>query len=131
MKKVLFAILTVTVMLLSGFNTIEVSAKEHEPKTTEVKKTKKTKTKKKVKKSKETVMDKAESKFRDMIMDYIDDEYSVHVTNIDITYINKKMTQAEFLAVNDDETVVFVGKVKLTKKLWFDSVDWSVVSMHS
>lgn len=127
MKKILFALSMVTVMLLSGFNTIEVGAKEHEPKTTEVKETKKTKTKK----SKETAMDKAESKFRDMIMDYIDDEYSIHTTNIDITYINKKMTQAEFLATNEDETVVFVGKVKLTKKLWFDSVDWNVVSMHS
>ena len=131
MKKLLFALSMVTVMLLSGFNTIEVSAKEHEPKTTEVKETKKTKTKKKEKESKETAMDKAESKFRDMIMDYIDDEYSIHVTNIDITYINRKMTQAEFLAVNDDETVVFVGKVELTKKLWLDSVDWSVVSMHA
>ena len=128
MKKLLFALSIVTVMLLSGFNTIEVSAKEHEPKTTEVKETK---TKKKVKKSKKTAMEKAEEKFYDMIMDYIEDEYDIRVTNIHINRINRKMTKAEFIAITDDEDTGYFGTVELTKKLWFDSVDWNVVALHA
>lgn len=128
MKKILFALSMVTVMLLSGFNTIEVSAKEHEPKTTEVKETK---TKNKVKKSKKTAMEKAEEKFYDMIMDYIEDEYDIRVTNIHINRINRKMTKAEFIAITDDEDTGYFGTVELTKKLWFDSVDWNVVALHA
>lgn len=128
MKKLLFALSMVTVMLLSGFNTIEVSAKEYEPKTTEVKETK---TKKKVKKSKKTAMEKAEEKFYNMIIDYIEDEYDIHVTNIHINRINRKMTKAEFIAITDNEDTGYFGTVKLTKKLWFDSVDWNVVELHA
>ena len=74
MKKLLFALSMVTVMLLSGINTIEVSAKEHEPKTTEVKEAE---TKKKVKKSKKTAKEKAEEKLKNMIIDYLEDKYDV------------------------------------------------------
>lgn len=128
MKKLLFALSMVTVMLLSGINTIEVSAKEHEPKTTEVKETK---TKKKTKKSKKTAKEEAEEKFENMIIDYLEDKYDVCIKDVDIQYRNRKMTKAEFLAYNDDETVMYVGNVELTKKLWFDSADWTVVVIHA
>lgn len=128
MKKLLFALSMVTVMLLSGINTIEVSAKEHEPKTTEVKEAK---TKKKVKKSKKTAKEKAEEKFKNMIIDYLEDKYDVCIKDVDIQYRNRKKTKAEFAAINEDETIMYFGNVELTKKLGFDSVDWSVAEIHA
>lgn len=128
MKKLLFALSMVTVMLLSGINTIEVSAKEHEPKTTEVKETKKTK---KIKKSKKTAAEKAEEKFENMIIDYLEDKYDTCVKDVEVNYRNRKKTKAEFLAYNEDGTILYVGNVELTKKLWFDSADWTVVEVHA
>lgn len=127
MKKLLFALSMVTVMLLSGINTIEVSAKEHEPKTTEVKETKKTKKNEKSK----TAEEKAEEKFENMIIDYLEDKYDTCVKDVEVNYRNRKKSKAEFLAYNEDGTILYVGNVEKTKKLWLDSVDWTVVEIHA
>ena len=75
MKKLLFALSIVTVMLTSGM-TMGVNAKEKTPVVTE---TKETKTKKSQKKQ-----SKVEKKFENKIIDYIEYEYETYVESIEI-----------------------------------------------
>lgn len=116
MKKLLFAILTVTVMLTSGM-TMGVYAKEKTPVVTE---TKETKTKKSQKKQ-----SKVEKKFENKIIDYIEYEYETYVESIEIININRKGTRVDFEAT-DVKGVDYSGTVKLDKLLWWTTADWTI-----
>lgn len=116
MKKLLFAILTVTVMLTSGV-TIGVSAKEKTPVVTETKKTEKNKSQKK--------QSKVEKEWENRIIDNIEDEYDTYVESIEIVHINRKGTKVDFSAT-DVDCVDYKGTVELGKFLWMTTSDWSI-----
>lgn len=116
MKKLLFAILTVTVMLTSGV-TMGVSAKEKTPVVAETNKTEKNKSQKK--------QSKVEKEWENRIIDYIEDEYDTYVKSIEIVHINRKGTRVDFSAT-DVEDVDYSGTVELGKLLWMTTSDWSI-----
>lgn len=116
MKKLLFAILTVTVMLTSGV-TMGVNAKEKTPVVAETKKTEKNKSQKK--------QSKVEKEWENRIIDYIEDEYDAYVESIEIVHINRKGTKVDFSAT-DIEDVDYSGSVELGKFLWMTTSDWTI-----
>lgn len=116
MKKLLFALSMVTVMLTSGV-TMGVSAKEKTPVVTE---TKKTETKKSQKKQ-----SKVEKEWENRIIDYIEDEYDTYVESIEIVHINRKGTKVDFSAT-DVKDVDYSGSVEPGKFLWMTTSDWTI-----
>lgn len=116
MKKLLFAILTVTVMLTSGV-TMGVDAKEKKPVVTEAKETKTKKSQKK--------QSKVEKEWENRIIDYIEHEYDTYVESIEIVHMNRKGTKVDFSAT-DVKDVDYSGSVELDKFLWMTTSDWTI-----
>lgn len=116
MKKLLFALSMVTVMLTSGV-TMGVSAKEKTPVVTETKKTETNKSQKK--------QSKVEKEWENRIIDYIEDEYDTYVESIEIVHINRKGTKVDFSAT-DVKDIDYSGSVELGKFLWMTTSDWTI-----